>query len=56
MNDADLLQQRVVERREALRRQQKERYELAKQMGYSPQEATVLQNWSLKRILALPKR
>ncbi len=56
MNDVEWLHQRVVSRREKLRRQQKERYELAKQMGYTPEEAIVLQSWSLKRLLALPKR
>lgn len=55
MTDTELLQERVATGREARRRKQKERYELAKEMGYSTDEAVVLQNWSLKRILALPK-
>lgn len=56
MNDVEWLQKRVADKREAKRSQQKTRYELAKEMGYSPAEADVLQNWSLERILALPKK
>ena len=53
MSDIELISLRVAENRQAHRKRQKERYELAKKLGFSPKEAVILQNWSLERILAL---
>lgn len=53
MNDLELLEKRVRETRERIGKNQKERYQLAKKLGFSPWEATILQNWKTERIVAL---
>jgi len=53
MNDAEILEVRVRESVGKRRIKQKERYALAKSLGFSPDEAAVLMNWSRERIEAL---
>jgi hypothetical protein len=55
MNDSELLEKRVRETRERIGKSQKERYRLAKKLGFSPWEATILQNWKTERIEALAR-
>lgn len=55
MSDSELLEKRVRETRERLARNQRERYQLAKKLGFSPWEAAILQNWKTERIEALAR-
>lgn len=54
-NDAELLKNRVIKQTGKLRLRQKERYRLAKKLGFSASEAVILQNWSEDRIRELAK-
>ena len=53
MNDSELLVTRVKAANERVRKFQKEKYQLAKSLGFSSVEAAILQNWSEERIRAL---
>ena len=53
MNDSELLVTRVKAANERVRKFQKEKYQLAKSLGFSAVEAAILQNWSEERIRAL---
>jgi hypothetical protein len=52
-NDTELLESRVKKQTMKIRLKQKERYQLAKTLGFSASEAVVLQNWSADRIRAV---
>jgi hypothetical protein len=54
-NDTELLASRVTEQTMRIRVKQKERYRLAKQLGFSASEAAILQNWREERIRGLAK-
>jgi hypothetical protein len=53
MNDSELLGVRVRAANERVRKFQKERYQLARSLGFSGVEAAILQNWNEERIRAL---
>jgi len=53
MNDSELLKNRVSESKERTRQFQKDKYQLAKSLGFSGVEAAILQNWSEERIRTL---
>jgi len=50
------LQERLRKVQDKHRHQQKARYELAKSLGFKPQEAAVLQNWSEDDIKSLARQ
>lgn len=52
-NDAEILEVRVRENVEKRRLNQKGRYRLAKELGFTPDEAAILMNWSEVRIRSL---
>ena len=52
-SDNDLLERRVRQQTMKTRMKQKEKYQLAKRLGFSGTEAAVLQNWAEDRIIAL---
>lgn len=53
MNDSELLVTRVKAANERVRKSQREKYQLAKSLGFSSMEAAILQNWSEERVRAL---
>lgn len=53
MNDSELLVTRVKAANERVRKFQREKYQLAKSLGFSSMEAAILQNWSEERVRAL---
>ena len=53
MNDSELLVTRVKEARERVRKFQRDKYQLAKELGFSGVEAAILQNWNEERIRQL---
>jgi hypothetical protein len=53
MKDSELLENRVRDLKSRISRSQKEKYRLAKELGFSAVEAAVLQNWKEGRIRAL---
>ena len=55
MDDKKLLQDRVSRQRGVLRTRQKKMYQLAKALGFTANEAVILQNWGEDRIRALAK-
>jgi hypothetical protein len=53
MNDETLLRQMTTKQVIASRMKQKEKYKLARELGFSSYEAVILQNWGEARIRAL---
>lgn len=51
--DEAILKARVARVKESSRSRQKKKYQLAKDAGFTSQEAVVLQNWSEDRIKRL---